>query len=153
MSEFVENIRKAIDSLDRHNDDDWNKDGTPSVIRIRDLGNDPSITKADIEAARPGFTRPTTAEPSHGEEEQDGAPTTEDKAEGSDGKTGASDAPEVSASDAETNQTDDEGLGTDAAPMTMGDFMARGYLMAIIMRLPTAMRVLADINMLNDMTE
>lgn len=52
-----EAIREALDLLDTENDDHWTSQGLPKVDVIREIAEDPSITRSQIESACPGFCR------------------------------------------------------------------------------------------------
>jgi hypothetical protein len=52
-------IRKALTSLDQSNDAHWTRDGKPSCDAVASLMNSGNVTRAQIEAASPGFRRKT----------------------------------------------------------------------------------------------
>lgn len=149
-NDLVEKIRNAVASLDHGKDEDWTAAGLPNVARVKEIVGDPSVTRADINAACPGVER--KAEP-----QADGAALNILDEEGSideatmDAVAAAQTAVPVTppgpASDAEMKATD----ATDKPDMTRGQFLMRGHLMAVIMGLPKPMRIVADATMLDDM--
>ncbi len=60
MAEHIE-IREALNLLDVHNDEHWTKKGLADLNVVRDLAADPNLTREDVDAAAPGFTRTGTA--------------------------------------------------------------------------------------------
>lgn len=57
-------IKQALAQLDPTNDSDWTSDGKPRMERVRELVGDDSVTRVQVEAAVPGFSRaPEPAEP------------------------------------------------------------------------------------------
>jgi hypothetical protein len=50
-------INNALDQLDPENNDHWTKDDKPKMSVIEDIIGDKSITRGDVEAVRPGFSR------------------------------------------------------------------------------------------------
>jgi hypothetical protein len=157
-NEFVETIRAAVAQLDPAADADWTEKGLPNVNRVRDITDDASITRADIQAALPDLTRTSAGEASTNAEEEQATDDTAAETQAGDtqkqaGEAGADNAP---APDSETDQEDapQGGKAGDVVSepdMSMGDFMARGLLMSVILRLPNPMRVMADKDMLDDM--
>lgn len=51
-------IRKAVNLLDSANDSHWTKDGRPACDAVASVMGSGNVTRAQIEAAVPGFTRP-----------------------------------------------------------------------------------------------
>lgn len=49
-------VAAAVDQLDHANDDHWTKDGEPKVDAVKAIVNG-EVSRADIEAATPGFDR------------------------------------------------------------------------------------------------
>jgi hypothetical protein len=55
--EKAQAIKDAVDALDKGVDADWTKGGLPNVETVKEIvGFD--VTRKDIEAVAPGFTRP-----------------------------------------------------------------------------------------------
>jgi hypothetical protein len=52
-----EKILAALAKLDRTNDNHWTQDHKPRIEAVRFLAGDQSVTREDIEAASPGFSR------------------------------------------------------------------------------------------------
>lgn len=50
-------LKEALLTLDPENDDLWTSTGLPSVEAVKDAMGGEGVTRADIEAAAPGFTR------------------------------------------------------------------------------------------------
>ncbi len=50
-------ILEALQKLDPANNDDWTGDGLPTVIRMQELTGDASLTRQQITAANPAFSR------------------------------------------------------------------------------------------------
>jgi hypothetical protein len=71
-------IQKALTELDSSNNDHWTDDGLPRVEVIQVLLKDPSITRKDIRAAAPTFSRATT-DTTEPEDIQPGDPVVEAK--------------------------------------------------------------------------
>lgn len=142
-------IRETVGKLPAGDDTAWTAAGLPDVRRVRVLADDPSITRADIEAACPDFTRPAVGEVAGDAPEEPATDTaTETEAGGEGGEATALAADPAQAIDTEADTETD---APDAPEMTTGDFLVRGLLMAILMRMPAAMRVKADRDMLDDM--
>lgn len=55
-----EAIKEILQSLDHANDALWTDDGSPLVAEVQRLGNDLTITRAQINEAFPGFARKTS---------------------------------------------------------------------------------------------
>lgn len=55
-------IQEILAKLDLADDTNWTDDGSPSLSVIQKLANDPSITRAQISDANPGFIRVSAAE-------------------------------------------------------------------------------------------
>lgn len=53
-------IRDALDRLDHANNDHWTADGKPAMKAIEAHLGDRSVTRADVDAAHPGFVRVTS---------------------------------------------------------------------------------------------
>ena len=60
-NEFAEQIREAVALLEPATPEHWTQGGRPSVGAVRELVGDPSVTRADIDAACPGAGRDATA--------------------------------------------------------------------------------------------
>ena len=60
-NEFIEQIREAVALLEPATPEHWTQGGKPSVGAVRELVGDPSVTRADIDAACPGARRDATA--------------------------------------------------------------------------------------------
>lgn len=54
-------ISTALDQLDAKNDEHWTSGGLPKMTVIETLVGDPSITRKDVEEARPDFNRGTAS--------------------------------------------------------------------------------------------
>ncbi len=54
-------IRAALTQLDPSNNDHWTDDGLPKTGVVQRIAHDQTIKRQDIEAAMPGFERPTKA--------------------------------------------------------------------------------------------
>jgi len=52
-------LLKAVQSLDPKDDSHWTKDGKPAMTAVEKLYGAADVTRADVEAVAPGFTRPT----------------------------------------------------------------------------------------------
>ena len=50
-----EAIQEILAKLDLTDDTNWTEDGSPALGVIQKLANDPSITRAQINDANPGF--------------------------------------------------------------------------------------------------
>ena len=57
-----EAIQEILAKLDLADDTNWTEDGSPALGVIQKLANDPSITRAQINDANPGFARVSAAE-------------------------------------------------------------------------------------------
>lgn len=79
-----EAIKEILQSLDHANDALWTDDGAPLVAEVQRLGNDLTITRAQINEAFPGFARKTSDSVAEDEQPDDEAPL----AEGSGGSVG-----------------------------------------------------------------
>lgn len=55
-------IREAVNTLDATNDEHWTADGRPRMDAVERAFGSAGITRADVEAAVPGYTRDTAAE-------------------------------------------------------------------------------------------
>lgn len=171
-NEFVEKIRAAVNDLSPDDEASWNKtDGKPSVERVRDHAKDPSITRADIEAAMPNVTRESviaaknddTGSEVNAEEKPQGDNKAATETTNETQQAGKNEPAATATSDPKAAQENDEAIGEsepqvqepalelDDDEMNVSDFLARGLLMAILLRLPNPMRVMADKAMLDDM--
>lgn len=152
MTDFVDSIRKAVSKLKHSEDGDWTQAGLPDVSQVRALADDPSITRADIEAACPKVERNAVTEgATDATQEPVTAPETTTQTAAETGEANTPAITETPASDQETDTQDDGGFIEEPDTMSIGDFMVRGMLMAIIIRLPSSLRVLADGEMLDGM--
>lgn len=52
-----EKLQKAVLGLDPEDDSHWTKDGKPAMTAAEKLYGSSGLTRADVEAAAPGFTR------------------------------------------------------------------------------------------------
>lgn len=52
-------ITDALKQLDAGNDEHWTEGKAPAMAAVKDLAGDPSLTRADVDAAAEGFTRDT----------------------------------------------------------------------------------------------
>lgn len=52
-------LRKAVDSLDPSNDDHWTNAGLPKIAVVDEAYGEGSVTRREIEAVAPGYTRET----------------------------------------------------------------------------------------------
>lgn len=52
-------LLKAVHSLDPKDDSHWTKDGKPAMTAVEKLYGAADVTRADVEAVAPGYTRPT----------------------------------------------------------------------------------------------
>jgi hypothetical protein len=50
-------LQKAVQSLDPADDNHWTRDGKPAMSAVEKLYGSAGITRADVEAAAPGWTR------------------------------------------------------------------------------------------------
>lgn len=50
-------LQKAVQSLDPADDNHWTKDGKPAMTAVEKLYGSAAITRADVEAVAPGWTR------------------------------------------------------------------------------------------------
>lgn len=50
-------LQKAVQSLDPADDSHWTKDGKPAMTAVEKLYGSAAITRADVEAVAPGWTR------------------------------------------------------------------------------------------------
>lgn len=171
---FVEKIRAAVNDLSTEDEASWNKtDGKPSVERVRDHAKDPSITRADIEAAMPNVTRESVIAAAENEDGMGGEGNAAEEPQGQNAPTSktpnetqqaSENEPAASpSSEPETTQENAEESGKgesqvsepdpDDDGMNVSAFVARGLLMAILLRLPNPMRVMADKTMLDDMAD
>jgi hypothetical protein len=50
-------LQKAVQSLDPADDTHWTKDGKPAMTAVEKLYGSAGITRADVEAVAPGYTR------------------------------------------------------------------------------------------------
>lgn len=57
-----EAIKAALAKLDPADDDHWTAGGLPAVGAVKELTSSTTLTRADIEAAAPGFERPEPTE-------------------------------------------------------------------------------------------
>jgi hypothetical protein len=159
MDNLVENIRNAVGKLDTALDTDWTQAGLPSVDRVRELAGDPSITRPDIEAACPKSIRISASEAAENAKEEqaaDAAPASE--AGDTQEQAGEDEPAQTPAPDSKADQEDapegpEAGEDVGESDMSVGDFMVRGMLMSVIMRLPAPMRIMADVVMLDDMAD
>lgn len=68
-----EAIKEILQSLDHANDALWTDDGAPLVAEVQRLGNDLTITRAQINEAFPGFARKTSDSVAEDEQPDDEA--------------------------------------------------------------------------------
>ena len=61
-SKTAESVGLALDALDPTEDDDWTASGKPAMDRVKDLTGSASITRAELDALYPDFTRAGPAE-------------------------------------------------------------------------------------------
>jgi hypothetical protein len=84
MVDFKETINAALAQLDHDNPDHWTDDGLPRTTVVQKLADNPTLRRADIHDALPGFVRkvavtePTPAPPAAA---VDAGPTTLDAGE------------------------------------------------------------------------
>lgn len=157
MNDFVNTLRATLDGMDHGNDALWTAAGLPSVDAVRSLAGDPSITRADIEAAKPGFVRKEDADAA---QEPQPLPAADAEATEREGRAGE----ETPVPDAEGDQEEDapldagsgamdEDIGAEAVAMSLAEIQVRGLLMSVILRLPSNMRVASNGVMLNGMAQ
>ena len=58
--DITQHIRQALSALDPSTDEDWTAAGLPSMEQVRSLVG-AEVTRKQVEAAAPGFTRATAA--------------------------------------------------------------------------------------------
>ena len=58
-AELNAKLLRAVQSLDPDNDAHWTKDGKPAMTAVEKFYGSADVTRADVEAVAPGFTRPT----------------------------------------------------------------------------------------------
>lgn len=56
-AELNQKLQRAIFTLDPENDDHWTKDGQPAMSAVEKLYGSSAITRADVRAAAPEFSR------------------------------------------------------------------------------------------------
>jgi hypothetical protein len=56
-SEVNTKLQKAVQALDPADDNHWTRDGKPAMSAVEKLYGSAGITRADVEAAAPGWTR------------------------------------------------------------------------------------------------
>lgn len=54
---MADKIKAALAKLDRDSDDDWTAGGLPVLSRMKELTGNPNLTREEISAADPAFTR------------------------------------------------------------------------------------------------
>lgn len=59
--ELNEKLRKAVMTLDPVDDSHWTKDGKPAMTAVEKLYGSSGLTRADVDAAAPGFNREKAA--------------------------------------------------------------------------------------------
>lgn len=160
-NEFVEKIREAVALLEPANNDHWTQGGKPGVEIVRELTGDPSVTRADIDAACPDAKRdaPQAASTENGEgngtdatqePQGGGAPASQATDETQQGNQNA--PAENSTDDGKGNSSDDEAgktseqdvqqpePGTGSEPeledIDAESVFLRGVCLAIILGLP-----------------
>ncbi|MCF7725773.1 hypothetical protein GLP52_03635 [Sulfitobacter sp. M22] len=56
-------IKQALDQLDAEEDEDWTAAGKPAMDRIKELTGSATLTRAEVDAAFPDFSRPLNDAP------------------------------------------------------------------------------------------
>lgn len=154
MEDIEVKIRAALSGLDPAKAEDWTEQGLPNVARVRDLAGDQSILRADISKAAPDFNRETAG---HGAQEPaaSGETAAEAPVKAVEKPKDAPDPEPAPAPDAKADTEDHaEEESDDPETVTVReDFSARGLLMAMLLRLPAPLRVMADSAMLDGLME
>ena len=57
--EFADRLLKAVTNLDPTNDEHWTADGRPRIDEVEKAYGSAGVTRADVDAIAPGYTRPT----------------------------------------------------------------------------------------------
>lgn len=60
--ELNEKLQRAILALDSENDQHWTKDGKPAMTAVEGIYGSTAITRAQVEAAYPGYNRSVAAQ-------------------------------------------------------------------------------------------
>lgn len=58
--EFKDRLLTAINKLEVENDEHWTKDGRPRIDAVEKFYGSAGVTRGDVDAAAPGYTRPVT---------------------------------------------------------------------------------------------
>lgn len=58
--ELNRKLLKAVRSLDPKDDSHWTKDGKPAIKAVETMYGAADVTRTDVEAVAPGYTRPTS---------------------------------------------------------------------------------------------
>lgn len=61
-ADFGGRLRKAINDLDPDDDAHWTAEGKPAIAAVTSLYGSTGVTRADVEAAAPGFNRTAAQE-------------------------------------------------------------------------------------------
>lgn len=112
-NEFVEKIREAVALLEPATPEHWTQGGKPSVETVRELTGDPSVTRADIDAACPDAKRdaPAKAETNNGE--GDGTDAAQEPQGGDQTAPETSDETQQGNADETAQASDDDGKGAE----------------------------------------
>ena len=61
-SKTAQVVGKALDALDPMEDDDWTANGKPAMDRVKELTGSTTLTRAELKALYPDFSRPAVPE-------------------------------------------------------------------------------------------
>lgn len=109
-------IKTALEGMDPDNDEHWLKDGTARMSVVEGAVGDTSITRGDVDATWPGFTRDVLRDYQAAELEAMTGETSGDT-DATDEEAVADDAPESTEAEPEDGEQD-EAPEPEAAPVT-----------------------------------